>query len=477
MVARDALSELWRAADLPSAALPFVTLTGADPVVASSFAVGAAAQSAVSAAALAAAQIGWLRNGLEQTIKVDMREAALEAFCHFSVDGKTPELWDKLAGVYRCQSGGQAGAWVRVHTNFAHHRDALLRLLGLPSGAEVTREQVAQSLLLWDAFALEEAAADGGALVAAYRTEDEWQAHPQSAALAALEVVSIEKIGDAPALEWPELKLTERPLSKLRVLELTRILAGPVAGRTLAAYGADVMLVNSPHLPNIDAIIDTSRGKISALADLRQPADRAALDAALAQAHVFIQGYRPGSLANLGYSAEAIAQKRPGIVVVSLSAYGETGPWGNRRGFDSLVQTACGLNHQEALAYADHDANATSQRQPHLPPRALPMQILDVASGFLMAFGAQAALIRQQREGSSWQVRVSLARTALWLRELGRVDKGFIAAKPDFSGLLETSCSGYGELMASRHSAHFSHTPAAWDKPSMPPGSHPLRWG
>ena len=470
MNARQAVTALWLAAGLPRAALAALTLTGVDPVVPSSFAVGAAAQSAVAPAALAAAQIGQLRNGLQQTIKVDMREAALEAFCHFSVDGKRPELWDKLAGVYRCKSGGQAGAWVRVHTNFAHHRDALLRLLGLRTGADVTREEVAQSLLPLDAFKLEEAAASCGALVAAYRTESEWQAHPQCAALALQDVVSLEKIGDAPALDWSELDRTERPLSKLRVLELTRILAGPVAGRTLAAYGAEVMLVNSPHLPNIEAIIDTSRGKLSALADLRQPADHAALDAALAQAHVFIQGYRPGSLARLGYSAEAIAQKRPGVVVVSLSAFGETGPWANRRGFDSLVQTACGLNHQEALAFASHESLQAAE------PRALPMQILDVASGFLMAFGAQAALLRQQREGGSWHVRVSLARTAQWLCELGRVEDGFLAAKPDFSALMKSYRSGYGELLASRHSAHFSHTPAGWDKPSMPPGSHPLRW-
>jgi crotonobetainyl-CoA:carnitine CoA-transferase CaiB-like acyl-CoA transferase len=260
MDARQALSTLWRAAGLPTAALQNAVLTGIDPVLPTSFAVGAAAQSSVAAAALAATQIGEHRHSARQTITVDMREAALECFCRFSVNGKTPELWDKLAGVYPCGSGGSAGAWVRVHTNFAHHRDGLLRLLGLPEGTNTTRDQVTQALLSWDAFALEEAAAPQGALVAAYRTADEWLAHPQSAAVAAREVVSYENIGDAPALTWPALAQTARPLSGLRVLELTRILAGPVAGRTLAAYGADVMLMNSPHLPNIDAIIDTSRG-------------------------------------------------------------------------------------------------------------------------------------------------------------------------------------------------------------------------
>lgn len=461
---REALGALWRASGLPSGTLQNAVLMGTDPVVPSSFAVGAAAQSSVAAAALAAAQLGVLRSGVEQTISVDMREAALECICRFTVNGSTPEVWDKLAGVYACATGGQAGAWVRVHTNFAHHRDGLLRLLGLPEGPHTKRDALAKALLNWDAFALEDAAAQRGALVAAYRTENEWQAHPQSAALAELDVVSIDKIGDAPPLIWRALPQNRRPLSGLRVLELTRILAGPVAGRTLAAYGADVMLVNSPHLPNIDAIMDTSRGKLSALADLRQAADRANFDAAVAEAHVFMQGYRPSSLARLGYSADAVAQRRPGVVVVSLSAYGETGPWANRRGFDSLVQTACGLNHQEALAAGKSK------------PQALPMQILDMTSGFLMAFGAQTALLRQQREGGSWHVRVSLARTAQWLREFGRVENGFAAPAPDFTGLMETSSSGYGDLTASCHAARFSHTPSTWNKPSMPPGSHPLRW-
>ena len=176
-----------------------------------------------------------------------------------------------------------------------------------------------------------------------------------------------------------------RPLEGLRVLDLTRILAGPVAGRTLAAFGADVMLVNSPKLPNISAIADTSRGKRSALADLHEPADRAALVAALQGAHVMLQAYRPGGLAALGFGAEQAAALRPGIVHVSLSAYGRTGPWAQRRGFDSLVQTATGINDAEGTAFGAGR------------PRALPMQILDMASAFLLAFGAEAALLRQRQ--------------------------------------------------------------------------------
>jgi len=151
-------------------------------------------------------------------------------------------------------------------------------------------------------------------------------------------------------------------------------------------------------------------------------------------------------------------------VYVSLSAYGPTGPWAGRRGFDSLVQTATGFNQAEAQA-----AGSSA-------PKALPVQILDHASGYLLALGAQAALWRQQREGGSWHVQVSLAQTGHWLRGLGRQMDGLQAPAPVLEDLLETAPSGFGALRAVRHSAQFADTPAAWTRPSMPPGSHALDW-
>jgi hypothetical protein len=453
------LESLWRAAALPAQALRRATLFGADPVLPSSFAVGTAAQVSIASAALAAAAVGELRNGLCQSVRVDMRHAALECTGRLLIDGVAPNLWDKLAGLYACKTGR-----VRLHTNFAHHRDGVLRLLGLPAGRDTERDAVARALAHWDALAFEQAATDAGMVVAALRSFDEWDAHPQAAALAAQPLVAIERIGDAPPLPLPTLAHDSRPLAGVRVLELTRILAGPFCGRTLAAYGADVMLVNSPHLPNIDAIADTSRGKLSAWADLRNERDGDALRAVLSDAEIFVQGYRPGAIAALGFAPDAVARVRPGIVMVSLSAYGEAGPWAGKRGFDSLVQTATGFNDAEARA-----AGAPQ-------PRALPMQILDMASGALMAFGAQAALLRQQHEGGSWHVRVSLARTGLWLRELGRVARGFDAGEADFGGLMETTDSGWGRLSAIRPAAEFSQVPAGYARPSMPPGSHPLVW-
>jgi len=226
-----------------------------------------------------------------------------------------------------------------------------------------------------------------------------------------------------------------------------------------------VLLVNAPHLPNIAAIADTSRGKRSTLLDLRAGDDRAAMAALLREAHVWVQGYRPGGLAGLGFGVQEVAALRPGIVQVSLSAYGPQGPWRDRRGFDSLVQAATGFNQAEAEAAGTPDQ-----------PRALPMQILDQATGYLIAFGVAAALRRQQLEGGSWHVQVSLAQTGHWLRQLGRVAEGFPVTPPDLQAWLETTASGFGELRAVRHSAELSRTPAAWTLPSMPPGSHPPRW-
>lgn len=466
--AQDALRQLWQAAGLDDAALPRVALVGAEPVLPSSFAVGTAAQASLAAGALAAAELGRLRNGVTQQLTVDMRHAALECCTHFLIDGQALQLWDKLAGLYPCGGddgeNGAKGGWVRIHTNFAHHRDGALRLLGVPEGSGAERADVQRALRGWSALDFEQAAAEAGLVVAALRSFDEWDAHPQGRAVALQPLLQWTRLGDAAPRPLPQLLPDARPLHGLRVLDLTRILAGPVGTRALAAHGADVLLVNSPKLPNIEAIAETSRGKRSAWADLHDTADRQAFDALLRDAHVFVQGYRPGGLGALGYGAEALAERRPGIVVVSLSAYGSTGPWSQRRGFDSLVQTASGFNHAEAQAFGSG------------PPRALPMQILDHASGHLMALGACAALQRQQREGGSWHVQVSLAATGHWLRGLGRVADGFSAPKPDFEPYLETTDSGFGRLTALRHAAQLSATPTGWERPSVPPGTHPLAW-
>jgi hypothetical protein len=463
---KQALHDLWRLAQLPEAALSRATLTGEEPALPSSFAVGIAAQSSIAAAALAATEIGVARGGANQKIGVDIRDAALECTGFFSIDGRVPEAWDKISGLYPCGADAGEPGFVRIHGNFAHHRDGALKLLGLPTGDRTEKADVERALKKWRAQEFEQAAANNKLVVSALRSFAEWDTHPACAALRPQPVLSIEKIGDAAPIPLPPLGAREQPLAGIRVLDLTRILAGPTCGRTLAAYGADVMLINSPNLPNIEAIIDTSRGKLSAHVDLETDAGRATLRDLAHETTVFVQGYRPDGIARRGFGPDELAKLRPGIVYVSLSAYGHLGPWGDKRGFDSLVQTATGFNHAEGEAFGG-------------APRALPMQILDFASGFLMAFGAQAALLRQVREGGSWHVRVSLARSGLWLRSLGRVANGTDAPKPDVTMLqryLQTYDSGYGKLVAMPHAAKFSSTPAQWVRPSMPPGSHPPVW-
>ncbi|MEN9867450.1 MAG: hypothetical protein RL748_3040 [Pseudomonadota bacterium] len=467
MDARAILQTIWQAGGLPAESLNQIILTGSEPALPSAFAVGTAAQTTVAAAALAAAGLGQLRQpGLpHQTISVDMQHAAIECSGWFSINGKVPDVWEKFSGLYPCRDG-----WVRIHANFTHHRDGALALLGL-SADHAEKADVVRALQQWRAHDFEQAAAERALVVAAMRSFEEWDRHPQGQAIAAQPLFTIERIGDAAPLPLPPLDAAQRPLSGVRVLDLTRIIAGPVGGRTLAAYGADVMLVNSPNLPNIDSIIESSRGKLSVQLDLLQAQQRASLDQLVAGSHVFVQGYRPGGLAQLGYSPAQLAAKRPGIVAISLSAYGTQGPWAGRRGFDSLVQTASGFNHAEGQAFAGQASAAGSA-----DPKAMPVQILDFATGFLIAYAAACALQRQQQEGGSWHVQLSLAQTGNWLRSLGRVANGFACTMPERAPFIETLESGYGQLQALRHSASFSRTPASCARPSMPPGSHPPHW-
>jgi hypothetical protein len=454
----EVLASIWRLAGLPDEALDFALLTGSEPAMPSSFAVSTAAQTTIAAAALAACEVGHQRGTPRQKLSVDITHAALDCTAWFSIDGVAPELWDKFSGLYRAADG-----WVRVHANFAHHRDGALRLLGLdPQTA--TRADAEAAMLRHKALAFEQAAGDAGLVAFAMRSFEQWDATPQALALAAQPLFTMERIGDAPPLPLPSLPESARPLDGVRVLDLTRILAGPVGGRALAAYGADVMLINSPKLPNIEAIADTSRGKRSAHVDLKAPEGKARFGTLLKGAHVMLQGYRPGGLEALGFGAREATALRPSLVYVSLSAFGAQGPWAKRRGFDSLLQTAMGFNDAEGQAAGDGK------------PRAFPMQILDEASGYLMAMGASAALWRQQREGGSWHVQVSLAQTATWLRLLGRVEGGLLSGKPDMAKYLESSPSGFGVLTGVSHAAQLARTPAGYSRPSVPPGTSPPEW-
>jgi crotonobetainyl-CoA:carnitine CoA-transferase CaiB-like acyl-CoA transferase len=453
------LAKLLTLAGLGEALPREIELTGGEPVLPSSFAVGTAAQAVIAAAALAAARLWRLRTGRWQRVSVDMRNAAIEfrSERYLRVDGKYPaDDPDRVSGLYRCGDG----RWVRLHTSLPHHYRGMLALLRCADD----RTAVERALAQWDGEALEAAAADAGLVAAACRSFAEWDRHLQGRAIAALPLFSIEQIGDAP----PEaLSAAERPLAGIKVLDLTRIIAGPVCGRTLAVHGADVLLVSASHLPSLrPLVIDTGRGKLSTFTDLREAGGREALAALARNADIFGQGYRPDAIAALGFGPGELAKIRPGIVYVSLCAYGHHGPWAPRRGFDSLVQTASGFNAAEAEAFGASK------------PKPLPAQALDHATGYLMAFAAMAALARRAERGGSWHVRVSLAQTAYWLRRLGRIE-GIACTDPKFGDVrdrLEETPSGFGRLTAVRHSAVMDETPPHWARPSVPLGTHPAAW-
>lgn len=458
--ATSTLAALWRLSGQDNRALERVRLSGQEPALPSSFAVGTAAQASIAVSALAAAELHRQRTGSAQEIDVDMRHAAIEfrAEQYLRVNGApAPEFRDRLTRTFQCGDG----RWVRIHANFPHHRDGVLRLLQCSHDTDA----VSRALRSWDAFRFEDAAAAAGMVVTAMRSFDEWDAHPQGQAVAGLPLLSIERIGDAPPQPLPP---AARPLSGVRVLDLTRVIAGPVCGRTLAGHGADVLLVSAPHLPAIEPLVmETGLGKRACWLDLRDASGQQGFDALLRDADVLVQGYRPGGLGALGVDAETAAQRRPGLIYVSLCAYGNAGPWAARRGFDSLVQTASGFNHGEALA-----GGGTA-------PAPLPAQALDRATGYLMAYAVMAALMRRSREGGSWHVRLSLAQTGHWLRHLGRVEGGLKMPMPgfdDIADLTEQHASGFGMLTTIRHAARMSGTPVRWDLPAMPLGSHAPAW-
>jgi len=432
-----------------------IEIHGADPVLPTRFRIGAAASAAIAASALAAAQLWAMRTrkNRSQAISVDLRHAvaALRSTRYLRIDGAPPkDAFDALSGLYQASNG----RWVFLHCNFPNHRAAALGALGLPADGD--RGAVAGCVSDWDALALEEAVHAARGCAGLVRSPEEWLQHPQSKTVASLPLLEIERIADAPLEHLPE---ADRPLSGVRVLDLTRVLAGPTCARTLAEHGADVLKVSGPHLPHSgDIEIDTGLGKLSTFLDLGQNTDAEILASLIrdGRSDVFSQAYRPGALAARGFSAEHLAQLRPGIVCVELSAWGREGPWAKRRGFDTVVQCVSGM----AAIQGGGEA-----------PRTMPVSAIDYVSGYLMAFGAIIALARREREGGSWRVRVSLARTGRWIAERGLLDAAAITGVPNDlpeEEIARISLQTPSRLGVIRHLApvaRMSETPARWVTP------------
>jgi len=465
-MAHDALRTILPIAGWPEERARAVEITGGtDPVLPTPFRIGAAGAAALAATGLAAADLWELRSGRRQQVAVDLRQAvaSLRSGHYLQVNGaKVRNERNPVMGMYPAKNGRCS----YIHANFPNHRAAALRVLGCEENREAVRKAVAS----WDALALEEAIIDAGGAGGMVRSMAEWAQHPQAAAIAALPLMEIVKIGEAPPEKLPE---GDRPLSGIRVLDLTRVLAGPTCARTIAEHGADVLKITAPHIAaRDDQEYDTGHGKLSARLDLRQPAQLGILKGLVREADVFSQGYRPGTLGNRGLSPEELAKLRPGLVYVSLCAFSHMGPWASRRGFDTVVQNVSGITTRQGELFPGAEPG----------PQFYPVSAIDYLTGYLMAFGAMVALARRVKEGGSWLVRISLAQTGRWLVARGEVPAAALNDVPkefpqaDIDRWSIDSDTPAGRLRHLGPTVQLSETKPYWTRPSVPLGYNDPVW-
>jgi hypothetical protein len=388
--ARSIMLEIWGALDLPISSLDRLGIEGSGDLP-SAFPVTDLAAATIGAASLAVSELVGLFSATP-AITVDRRLASLWFGWSIRPLGwEVPPAWDAIAGDYRAADG-----WIRLHTNAPRHRAAAMRVLG----CKEERGAVAGAVAAWPADALEQAVVSACGCAAAMRTMQEWANHPQGCAVAAAPLIAFTRAAAAPMTWRPS---PRRPLRGLKVLDLTRVLAGPIATRLLAGYGADVLRIDPPGRDEPGVVPEVTLGKRCARLDLHAAADRDTFEHLLAQVDVLVHGYRPGALDALGYDEARRRAIRPGLIDVALNAYGWSGPWQARRGFDSLVQMSAGLA-ASGMAWQRADR-----------PVPLPVQALDHATGYLMAAAVVRGLIGGLRGDGATTARLSLARTALLL--------------------------------------------------------------
>jgi crotonobetainyl-CoA:carnitine CoA-transferase CaiB-like acyl-CoA transferase len=436
-----------------------VHITDNGEPIASRFFIGQAAATALAACGNAANSIWQERGGKPQQVQVDTRGAAVSLLsfaCQRLDDNSQPERDPNrpLVGFYQTQDG----RWLHLHGAFPKLAAGTLEVLQCAADRDSIKTAVAQ----WHAQELEDALAAAGMCGAMARTREEWLAHPQGIALQDVPAIVIDKIGDSAAMPLPD---ASRPLSNINVLDLTRVLAGPTCARTLASHGANVLKINSPNLPSVPPfVMDTGHGKRSAFLDLEQASDQATLHDLIQSTDVFSQGYRKGAMDKRGLSADALAAARPGIIYVSINAYGHVGPWAQRPGWEQLAQTASGV--------AMDEGNTDK-------PQLIAAAATDYTTGYLAACGVMAALHQRALYGGSYHVQVSLAQTANWLYSFGFNTQNSAAA--DFGPQLvapymTSSMSGFGKLHHLGPILTMSETPPRWEQVTVPLGSHAASW-
>ena len=443
-----------------------LTITGGtDPILPTSFRIGDTSTAALSAVGLAVSDLWESRTGRRQEVAVDARRAtaSLRSGKYMQMDGASVSTErNTVMGVYPTKDG----RWSYLHCNFPNHRAAALSVLGVAED----RDAVAKAVAKWNAQDLEDAIIEAKGAGGMVRTMEEWAEHPQAAAIASLPLMEIVKLADSPPEALPE---GSRPLSGVRVLDLTRVLAGPTCARTLAEHGADVMKITGAHLPNIGyQEYDTGHGKLNAQLDLRETKDMETLRGLVSQTDVFSQGYRPGTLGGRGLSPEELAELRPGIVYISLCAFSHMGPWASRRGFDTVVQTVSGITNRQG----DLFPGATPG------PQFYPVSAIDYLTGYLMAFGGMVALNRRVHEGGSWLVRISLAQVGRWLVSQGEIPEADLKNIPaeftpeEIASWSTVSDTPMGKLGHLGPVLSLSETPPRWARTSVPLGHHDPVW-
>ncbi len=434
------------------------TIVGHDPILANRFPVSEAAAVALAAGGVAASDLWELKTGRRQQVRVDVRKAGLSLRATLVMrlnGGPPPPSWadgNPLVDLYRCRDG----RWVHLHGNFPHLAAGTMAVLGCARD----RDEITAAVARRDGQELEDALAANRQCGAMARTAEEWAAHPQGQAMANVPRVEIIKLADSDPRPMPA---GDQPLAGVRVLDLTRILAGPTHARTLAQYGADVLHITSPTLPTSQVwVMDTNQGKLSAYLDLDVADDLACLRALAGEADVFAQGFRVGALERRGFGPRDLAAIRPGIIYVSINCYGQVGPWLGRPGWEQLAQTVTGL--------------ACAQGTPDRPER-MPVAACDYTTGYLAALGTMVALGLRAREGGSYHVRASLVQSGMWFQRLGPTCDPAQATGPgDTSALTIDADTAWGQLTYLTPCVDLSETPPVWTRQPVPLGTHPAAW-
>ncbi|WP_223548748.1 CoA transferase [Pseudomonas sp. A-B-19] len=446
----DLLTSIQAALGLPHTPIPF-TSGGALP---SAFAVTDLACASIAVAGQAASELLHQQTGRLPDLEVDRRLASFWFATSIRPIGwSVPPLWDPVAGDYAARDG-----WIRLHTNAPHHRAAAESVLGACTDRAAMAGQVAR----WAKSELEQAVVDAGGCAAEMRTRDQWQTHPQGQAVNAEPLILFANYPGQSRKPWTG--SVARPLAGIKVLDLTRVLAGPIASRFLAGLGADVLRIDPPTWNEPGVVPEVTLGKRCARLDLNDSSDRGVFECLLKDADILLHGYRADALERLGLGMNERRQLNPGLIDVCLNAYGWSGPWQNRRGFDSLVQMSSGI------------AEAGMRWKQVDKPTPLPVQALDHATGYLMAASAIRLLAQRLNDGTGGSARLSLARTARLLIEQGTGPDEPLRAEDQHDQGIQVEQTPWGPAHRLHAPLKIIGTPLQWALPATELGSHPAQW-